>query len=73
MLGFKFPFYPAPTLLLSCGLSLRVLWHLIMTRPHVIHASSPGAAAVWICCRVRGAAAGCRLSCCQQAVFRAAT
>ena len=45
VLGFQFPWYPAPTLLLSCGVSIRVLWHLIMTRPHVIHASSPGAAA----------------------------
>lgn len=45
LLGFKFPSYPTPTLLLSCGLSVRVLWHLIMTRPHIIHASSPGAAA----------------------------
>lgn len=44
ILGFKLPHYPAPTLLLSCGLSIRVLWHLIMTRPHIIHASSPGLA-----------------------------
>ena len=43
LLGFKLPLYSAPTLLLSAGLSVRVLWHLIMTRPHVIHASSPGA------------------------------
>jgi len=43
VLGFKLPHYPAPTLLLGFGLSIRVLWHLIMTRPHIIHASSPGA------------------------------
>ena len=42
MLGFKLPFYKSSTLLLSLGLSIRVFWHLIMTRPDVIHVSSPG-------------------------------
>mmetsp|Transcript_12544 Transcript_12544/g.37669 ORF Transcript_12544/g.37669 Transcript_12544/m.37669 type:complete len:523 (-) Transcript_12544:480-2048(-) len=42
VLGFTLPQYKTPTMLLSAGLSVRVLWHLIMTRPHVIHASSPG-------------------------------
>lgn len=36
------PYYKSPTLLLSFGLSIRVFWHLIMTRPDVIHVSSPG-------------------------------
>ena len=36
------PYYKSPTLLLSLGLSIRVFWHLIMTRPDVIHVSSPG-------------------------------
>ena len=43
MLGFRLPFYKTPTLLLSLGLSVRVLWYLILSRPDVIHASSPGA------------------------------
>ena len=42
VLGFKLPQYKSPTLLLSLGLSVRVFWHLIMTRPDVIHVSSPG-------------------------------
>lgn len=42
VMGFPLPQYKSPTLLLSVGLSLRVLWHLIMSRPHVIHASCPG-------------------------------
>lgn len=42
VLGFRLPLYQAPTLLLSLGLSIRVLWHLIKSRPDVIHASSPG-------------------------------
>lgn len=42
VLGFKLPFYSSPTLLLSLGLSVRVLWYLITLRPNVIHASSPG-------------------------------
>ena len=42
MLGFKLPFYQAPTLLLSLGLSVRVLWYLLSKRPDVIHVSSPG-------------------------------
>ena len=42
VLGFRLPFYKTPTLLLSLGLSIRVLWHLIVSRPDVIHASSPG-------------------------------
>ena len=43
VLGFRLPFYKTPTLLLSLGLSVRVLWYLILSRPDVIHASSPGA------------------------------
>ena len=42
VLGFKLPFYQAPTLLLSLGLSVRVLWYLLSKRPDVIHVSSPG-------------------------------
>ena len=42
MLGFSLPFYKSPTLLLSLGLSVRVLWHLLRNRPDVIHVSSPG-------------------------------
>ena len=42
MLGFKLPFYQAPTLLLSLGLSVRVLWYLMTKRPDIIHVSSPG-------------------------------
>eukprot|EP00884_Botryococcus_braunii_P001798 jgi/Botrbrau1/11619/Bobra.0209s0010.1 len=42
VLGFALPFYKSPTLLLSLGLSLRVLWYLIAQRPDVIHVSSPG-------------------------------
>lgn len=42
VLGFKLPFYQAPTLLLSLGLSVRVLWYLVTQRPDVIHVSSPG-------------------------------
>ena len=42
MLGFKLPFYSSPTLLLSLGLSARVLHHLVTSRPQIIHVSSPG-------------------------------
>ena len=42
MLGFNLPFYRSPTLLLSLGLSVRVLWYLLRQRPDVIHVSSPG-------------------------------
>lgn len=42
VLGFALPFYKSPTLLLSLGLSLRVLYYLITQRPDVIHVSSPG-------------------------------
>ena len=42
MLGFKLPFYKSATLLLSAGLSARVLWHLWRQRPDVIHVSTPG-------------------------------
>ena len=42
VLGFSLPFYRSPTLLLSLGLSVRVLWHLLTRRPDVIHVSSPG-------------------------------
>jgi hypothetical protein len=42
VLGFRLPFYASPTLLLSLGLSVRVLWHLIRQRPDVIHVSTPG-------------------------------
>ena len=42
MLGFSLPFYRSPTLLLSLGLSVRVLYYLITQRPDVIHVSSPG-------------------------------
>ncbi|KAK9807085.1 hypothetical protein WJX73_002666 [Symbiochloris irregularis] len=42
VLGFRLPLYKSPTLLLSLGLSVRVWWHLLRTRPDVIHVSSPG-------------------------------
>ncbi len=42
VLGFKLPFYSSPTLLLSLGLSVRVLYHLVTSRPSIIHVSSPG-------------------------------
>jgi len=42
VLGLKLPFYKSPTLLLSLGLSIRVLWSLVMMRPDVIHVSCPG-------------------------------
>ena len=42
VLGFNLPFYRSPTLLLSLGLSVRVLWYLLRQRPDVIHVSSPG-------------------------------
>ena len=42
VLGFSLPFYRSPTLLLSLGLSVRVLYFLITQRPDVIHVSSPG-------------------------------
>lgn len=42
VLGFKLPFYKSATLLLSLGLSLRVLYYLFKQRPHVIHVSTPG-------------------------------
>ncbi len=42
MLGFRLPFYAAPTLLLSPAISIRVLFHLWNLRPDVIHVSTPG-------------------------------
>lgn len=42
VLGFRLPFYKSATLLLSLGLSLRVLWTLWRQRPDVIHVSTPG-------------------------------
>ena len=42
VLGFRLPFYAAPTLLLSLGVSLRVLYHLVRQRPSVMHVSTPG-------------------------------
>lgn len=42
VLGFKLPFYKSTTLLLSAGLSVRVLWYLWKQRPDVIHVSTPG-------------------------------
>ncbi|KAI8474795.1 MAG: UDP-Glycosyltransferase/glycogen phosphorylase [Monoraphidium minutum] len=42
VLGMKLPFYKSATLLLSTGISLRVLWHLWRQRPDVIHVSTPG-------------------------------
>ena len=42
VLGFSLPFYRSPTLLLSLGLSVRVLYFLITQRPDIIHVSSPG-------------------------------
>jgi sulfoquinovosyltransferase len=42
VLGFRLPFYKSATLLLSMGLSLRVLWTLWRQRPDVIHVSTPG-------------------------------
>lgn len=42
VLGFPLPFYSSPTLLLSLGLSVRVLYHLITRRPDIIHVSTPG-------------------------------
>lgn len=48
VLGFKLPFYSSPTLLLSSGLSIRVLYYLIKLKPEVIHVSSPGAAADYL-------------------------
>ena len=42
VLGFSLPFYQSRTLLLSLGLSIRVLWRLITKRPDIIHVSSPG-------------------------------
>jgi glycosyltransferase involved in cell wall biosynthesis len=38
----KLPFYKSATLLLSTGLSVRVLWYLWKQRPDVIHVSTPG-------------------------------
>lgn len=51
MLGFKLPFYKSATLLLSLGLSIRVLYYLFKQRPQVIHVSTPG-----IMCFAAGAA-----------------
>jgi hypothetical protein len=52
VLGFKLPFYKSSTLLLSLGLSLRVLYYLFKQKPQVIHVSTPGimcfAAGVWV-------------------------
>jgi len=42
VLGFPMPYYRSATLLLSLGLSLRVLWTLWKQRPDVIHVSTPG-------------------------------
>jgi hypothetical protein len=42
VLGFKLPFYKSATLLLSLGLSARVLYHLFKQKPQVIHVSTPG-------------------------------
>jgi len=42
VLGLKLPFYQSSTLLLSLGISLRVLWSLIVMKPDVIHVSCPG-------------------------------
>jgi sulfoquinovosyltransferase len=42
VLGFKLPFYKSATLLLSVGLSVRVMWYLWRQRPDVIHVSTPG-------------------------------
>lgn len=42
VLGFRMPFYDSATLLLSLGLSIRVLWTLWRQRPDVIHVSTPG-------------------------------
>ncbi len=42
VLGFPLPFYSSPTLLLSLGLSVRVMWRLITQRPDIIHVSTPG-------------------------------
>jgi len=42
VLGFKLPFYKSATLLLSVGLSVRVMWYLWKQRPDVIHVSTPG-------------------------------
>lgn len=42
MLGMKLPFYKSATLLLSTGLSVRVMWYLWKQRPDVIHVSTPG-------------------------------
>lgn len=42
VLGFRLPFYQSTTLLLSLGLSVRVLWYLWRQRPDVIHVSTPG-------------------------------
>ena len=42
VLGFSMPFYKSRTLLLSLGLSVRVLWQLLTKRPDIIHVSSPG-------------------------------
>lgn len=42
VLGIQLPFYKAPTLLLGFGLSVRVLWHLIASKPQIIHVASPG-------------------------------
>jgi sulfoquinovosyltransferase len=42
VLGFRLPFYQSATLLLSLGLSIRVLWTLWRQKPDVIHVSTPG-------------------------------
>lgn len=42
VLGFKLPFYKSATLLLSLGLSIRVLYYLFKQKPQVIHVSTPG-------------------------------
>lgn len=40
--GFPLPFYRSDTLLLSLGVSVRVIASLIKRRPDVIHVSTPG-------------------------------
>ena len=72
MLGFRLPFYSSPTLLLSLGLSLRVLWYLMTLRPNLIHVSSPGvmvfAATLYskvCCCCCRALYCRVRWLCCR--------
>lgn len=79
VLGFTLPQYKTPTMLLSAGLSVRVLWHLIMTRPHVIHASSPGECSAAVSSHVMSRSfsvnsdATCRFGCLMQCNATAVT